>query len=100
MRGSLANFKRHLSVGKKVLFKGFWCPNPTIRTITKVQTNAVAFSSIKHPEKDSWLQFPKADGIIELSPGYFEIPDEFDETGRHSLFYDFREGSLKEKENA
>ncbi len=79
---AIQNFKRLCVVGAQCIFTAPWCPTPTIRTVTRVQTRKVAFT---HPLKpgESWLDYPKAGEIVESVPGLFFLRSD-------TLRYDFR----------
>ena len=73
---TLADFKRRLIVGAKLncVFHGkplvirenlnniiFFVPEPSERTVKKVQTNSVCFT--RPDGKEAWLTYPKSDEI-------------------------------------
>ena len=86
---TLQNFKRSCTVGATCLFTAHWCLTPTRRTVMKVQTKTLAFSSLRTAGEMSWLTMPKASEIHSSIPGVFVIT--FDAMPHHPLTYDFRE---------
>lgn len=88
----LQAFKAALVVGAKCVFRAAWCPVPTIRTVTIVQTGKAAFT---HPKRsgDSWLDFPRASEILQSTPGVFTIYPPVGPVGSE-LTYDFRPASI------
>ena len=85
---TLQDFKARLTLGARCMFTAHWCPTPTLRTITKVQTASVAISHpFKGPWHDSWLTMPKASEVTSPAPGVFVIS--FADRPHRALTYDF-----------
>lgn len=87
-RGDRAAFIAFCKAGTPATFSAWWCQIPTLRRITELKTNRVGFS---HPLKNetSWLDFPKADDIIQPVHGVFVIFSFGTRDVKHALVYDF-----------
>lgn len=74
---TLAEIKRRCVVGAQLelIWMRSWSPDhaPIPRTVTKVQTNAIAMTPWPGRTGDSWLQWPAASEVRSDGPETFTV---------------------------
>lgn len=77
---TLADIKRRAVVGQKIQLTYHWIDDATaplktsmVRSVQKVQSNAIQFSPIPGRESGSWLFWPKAGDIKIVSDDEFYV---------------------------
>lgn len=93
-KGGLAEIRRRLVEGARIqIVRHSWCKELTpelskIRTVARVQTNAIAFK-IEGKDGLSWLYWPKAKEVRTTENG-FEVCLSEDGSFRESMAYEWR----------